>query len=160
MATVASEKQTIGETLGPTMGRRRAATGGAPTARFQRVFSPTMPKLLFVTVKTPEVLNKEGKVRFPGSEIAEERLREAGWDVDIVDPTWPKPLDAAKEGGYDAILVSTYKAVPRSRDAASMLSRMQPTPVYTVGVLQKDEAFRTMAPDVGVLKGVKELPLP
>ena len=31
-----------------------------------------------------------------------------------------------------------------------MLSRMQPElPVYTVGVLQKDDAFRTMAPDVG-----------
>ena len=27
-----------------------------------------------------------------------------------------------------------------------MLSRMQETPVYTVGVLQKDDAFRTMAP--------------
>jgi hypothetical protein len=119
-----------------------------------------MPKLLFVTVKTPEVLNKEGKVRFPGSEVAVERLKEAGWDVDVIEPVWPKPLEAAKEGNYDAILVSTYKAVPRSRDAASMLSRMQDTPVYTVGVLQKDDAFRTMAPNVGVLRGLKELPLP
>ena len=76
-------------------------------------------------------------------------------------PDWPKPLEAAKEGGYDAILVSTYKAVPRSRDAASMLSRMQDdVPVYTVGVLQKDDAFRTMAPSVGVLKGIGELPKP
>lgn len=119
-----------------------------------------MPKLLFATVPTDQVLNKEGKVRYPGSEAAVERLTEAGWEVDIVDPTWPKPLEAAKEGSYDAILVSTYKATPRSRDAASMLARMQETPVYTVGVLQKDEAFRTMAPEVGVLKGIKELPLP
>ena len=66
-----------------------------------------------------------------------------------------------KEGDYDAVLVSTYKAVPRSRDAASMLSRMHPdVPVYTVGVLQKDDAFRTMAPTVGVLKGIGELPKP
>lgn len=119
-----------------------------------------MPKLLFVTVPTDEVLNKEGKVRFPGSEAAVERLTEAGWEVTVVDPMWPKPLEAAKEGDFDAILVSTYKAVPRSRDAASMLSRMQETPVSTVGVLQKDDAFRTMAPDVNVLKGLKELPLP
>ncbi|HMM48090.1 MAG TPA: hypothetical protein PKE32_00550 [Miltoncostaeaceae bacterium] len=119
-----------------------------------------MPKLLFVTVKTPEVLNKEGKVRFPGSEVAEQRLKEAGWDVDIIEPLWPKPYEVAKDGAYDAILVSTYKAVPRSRDAASMLARMQETPVYTVGVLQKDDAFRTMAPTVGVLRGLKELPLP
>ncbi len=119
-----------------------------------------MPKLLFVTVATPEVLNKEGKVRFPGSEVAEERLKEAGWDVEVCDPLWPKPLEAAKAGGFDAILVSTYKAVPRSRDAASMLARMQETPVYTVGVLQKEVAFRTMAPTVGVLRGLKELPLP
>ncbi len=35
--------------------------------------------------------------------------------------------------------MSTFKSVPRSRDAASMLSRMQELPVYTVGVLQKDE---------------------
>ena len=42
-----------------------------------------------------------------------------------------------------------------------MLSRMHPdVPVYTVGVLQKDDAFRTMAPDVGVLKGIGELPKP
>lgn len=119
-----------------------------------------MPKLLFVTVPTDVVHNKDGKVRFPGSEVAVERLTAKGWEVEVVNPTWPKPLDAAKEGGYDAILVSTYKAVPRSRDAASMLSRMQETPVSTVGVLQKDEAFRTMAPDVSVLKGISELPLP
>ncbi|MEQ8834578.1 MAG: hypothetical protein RIB67_09050 [Miltoncostaeaceae bacterium] len=119
-----------------------------------------MPKLLFVTVNTPEVLNKEGKVRFPGSEVALQRLSDAGWDVTVVDPLWPKPLEEAKANAYDAILVSTYKAVPRSRDAASMLARMQDAPVYTVGVLQKDEAFRTMAPEVGVLKGLKELPKP
>lgn len=119
-----------------------------------------MPKLLFVTVPTDEVLNKEGKVRFPGSEAALAKLQEKGWKVDVVDPTWPKPLEMAKAGGYDAILVSTYKAVPRSRDAASMLSRMQETPVSTVGVLQKDDAFRTMAPSVNVLKGIGELPFP
>lgn len=153
MATVASQFPDDCETHGLTIRR-------ADTETICPVFSPTMPKLLFVTVNTPEVLNKEGKVRFPGSEVAEQRLKDAGWDVDVVDPLWPKPLEAAKEGGYDAILVSTYKAVPRSRDAASMLSRMQDTPVYTVGVLQKDDAFRTMAPDVGVLKGLKELPLP
>lgn len=119
-----------------------------------------MPKLLFVTVPTDEVLNKDGKVRFPGSEAAVQKLQEKGWEVDIVDPTWPGPLRAAEGGAYDAILVSTYKAVPRSRDAASMLARMQETPVSTVGVLQKDDAFRTMAPDVNVLKGIGELPLP
>ena len=104
-----------------------------------------MPKLLFVTVPTDEVLNKEGKVRFPGTEAAVAKLAEAGWEVEVTAPDWPKPLEAAKGGGYDAILVSTFKSVPRSRDAASMLSRMQELPVYTVGVLQKDEAFRTMA---------------
>ena len=41
-----------------------------------------------------------------------------------------------------------------------MLSRMQEQPVYTVGVLQKDEAFRTMAPDVAVLRNIGELPVP
>jgi hypothetical protein len=119
-----------------------------------------MPKLLFISVPTDEVLNKEGKVRFPGTEAAVAKLKEAGWEVDEIDPTWPKPLESAKEGGYDALLVSCFKAVPRSRDAASMLSRMQETPVYTVGVLQKDEAFRTMAPEVGVLRNIGELPLP
>lgn len=119
-----------------------------------------MPKLMFVTVPTDVVLNKDGKVRFPGSEAAVAKLVEKGWEVEVVDPLWPKPLEAAQTGGFDAILVSTYKAVPRSRDAASMLSRMQPTPVSTVGVLQKDEAFRTMAPDVSVLKGISELPFP
>jgi hypothetical protein len=109
-----------------------------------------MPKLLFATVPTDEVLGKEGKVRFPGSEAAIAKLTEAGWDVEVIDPTWPKPLEAAKSG----------EAAPRSRDAASMLARMQEVPVYTVGVMQKDDAFRTMAPDVGVLKGVGELPLP
>jgi hypothetical protein len=119
-----------------------------------------MPRLLFVTVPTDEVLNKEGKVRFPGTDAAVEALRGEGWEVDLCDPSWPKPLEAAKEGGYDALLVSTYKAVPRSRDAASMLSRMQDAPVYTVGVLQKDDAFRTMAPTVGVLRNIGELPKP
>jgi hypothetical protein len=37
---------------------------------------------------------------------------------------------------------------------------MQESPVYTVGVLQSDDAFRTMAPNVGVLRGVGELPQP
>ena len=124
------------------------------------VVSRLMPKLLLVTVPTDEVLNKEGKVRFPGTEAAVEKLKDAGWEVDVCDPTWPKPLEAAKEGGYDHILVSTYKAVPRSRDAASMLSRMQETPVSTVGVLQKDDAFRTMAPTVSVLRNIGELPQP
>lgn len=41
-----------------------------------------------------------------------------------------------------------------------MLARMSEVPVYTVGVLQKDDAFRTMAPTVGVLKNIGELPLP
>jgi hypothetical protein len=119
-----------------------------------------MPKLLFVTVPTDEVLNKEGKVRFPGTDAAVEKLSEAGWEVEVMRPDWPKPLEEAKAGGYDAILVSTFKSVPRSRDAASMLSRMQGLPVYTVGVLQKDDAFRTMAPDVDVLRNIGELPLP
>ena len=65
----------------------------------------------------------------------------------------------ARQGGrLDALLVSCFKAVPRSRDAASMLSRMQETPVYTVGVLQKDDAFRTMAPTVGVLRNSGSCP--
>ena len=33
-----------------------------------------MPKLLFVSVPTDEVLNKEGKVRFPGTDAAVEKL--------------------------------------------------------------------------------------
>ena len=119
-----------------------------------------MPKLLFVTVPTDEVLNKEGKVRFPGTDAAVQALTEAGWEVEVLRPDWPKPLEEAKSGGYSAILVSTFKSVPRSRDAASMLSRMQDLPVYTVGVLQKDDAFRTMAPDVGVLRNIGELPDP
>ena len=120
---------------------------------------PAMPKLLFVTVPTDEVLNKEGKVRFPGTEAAIQQLSEAGWDVDLIDPLWPGPLKRVQEGGVDAVLVSCFKAVPRSRDAASTLARMEPdTPVFTVGVLQKDEAFRTMAPTVGVLRNIGELP--
>jgi hypothetical protein len=119
-----------------------------------------MPRLLFITVPTDEVLNKDGKVRFPGTDAAVEKLTEAGWEVELCEPTWPKPLEVAKAGSYDALLVSTFKAVPRSRDAASMLSRMQDKPVYTVGVLQKDDAFRTMAPDVGVLRNIGELPVP
>jgi hypothetical protein len=119
-----------------------------------------MPKLLFVTVPTGEVLNKEGKVRFPGTEAAVGKLEEAGWEVETIDPTWPKPLEVANEGDFDAILVSCYKAVPRSRDAASMLARMQDLPVSTIGVIQKDQAFRTMAPKVAVLRNVGELPPP
>lgn len=123
------------------------------------VFRP-MPTLLFITIPTEEVLSKEGKVRFPGTDKAVEQLTEAGWDVTTIEPTWPAALEKANELKPDAILVSTYKRTPRSRDAASMLSRMQDRPVYTVGVLQKDEAFRTMAPAVGVLTGIDKLPTP
>lgn len=119
-----------------------------------------MPTLLFITVPTDKVLKKDGGVRYPGSEVAEQRLKDAGWDVTTIKPTWPAALETAKEMKPDAILVSCYKATPRSRDAASMLSRMQERPVYTVGVTQKDEAFRTMAPDVEVLVGVSKLPMP
>jgi predicted metal-dependent phosphoesterase TrpH len=119
-----------------------------------------MPTLLFITIPTEEVLNKEGKVRFPGSDKAVEQLTAEGWDVTVIEPTWPAALETARELKPDAILVSTYKRTPRSRDAASMLARMQDRPVYTVGVLQKDEAFRTMAPDVGVLTGIDKLPKP
>lgn len=153
MATVASD-------VTPAVVSLTARTRVADERLCKSVISRPMPKLLFVTVPTDVVLNKDGKVRFPGSEAAVGKLQEKGWDVEVVDPTWPKPLELAKEGGYDAILVSTYKAVPRSRDAASMLSRMQETPVSTVGVLQKDDAFRTMAPTVNVLKGISELPFP
>ena len=41
----------------------------------------------------------------------------------IADPEWPTVLATANELNPDAILVSCYKRVPRSRDAASMLSR-------------------------------------
>ncbi|HWH13232.1 MAG TPA: hypothetical protein VNT51_00690 [Miltoncostaeaceae bacterium] len=119
-----------------------------------------MPNLLFISVPTDEVLNKEGKVRFPGTDKAVEKLKDAGWDVTLIEPKWPAALEKAREMQPDAILVATYKATPRSRDAASMLSRMQDKPVYTVGVLQKDDAFRTMAPDVGVLTGIDKLPKP
>src|SRR5262245_8525316 len=136
---------------------RRPAPGRGPG---RSVGSGAMPKLLFVTVPTDEVLNKEGKVRFPGTDAAVDKLTEAGWEVEVMRPDWPKPLEEAKSGGYNAILVSTFKSVPRSRDAASMLSRMQDLPVYTVGVLQRDDAFRTSAPDVGVLRNIGELPDP
>ncbi|MEW6583059.1 MAG: hypothetical protein AB1416_09895 [Actinomycetota bacterium] len=119
-----------------------------------------MPTLLFVTAPTDEVLNKEGAVRFPGTEPAISQLTEAGWTVETVGVDWPEPLEKAKQLEPDAILVSTYKRVPRSRDAASMLARMQDKPVYTVGVLQKDDAFRTMAPTVGILRNIGELPNP
>jgi hypothetical protein len=119
-----------------------------------------MPKLLFVTVPTDVVLSKEGQVRFPGTDEAVKLLTDAGWEVTLCPPDWPKPLHVAKELEPDAVLVSTYKAVPRSRDSASMMARMSEVPVFTVGVLQKDEAFRTMAPTVGVLRNLGELPLP
>jgi hypothetical protein len=119
-----------------------------------------MPTLLFVSAPTEEVLNKEGQVRFPGSDAAVAQLTAAGWTVELSPPDWPDALNRANEVDPDAILVSTFKRVPRSRDAASMLARMQERPVYTVGVLQKDEAFRTMAPAVGVLRNIGELPLP
>jgi hypothetical protein len=119
-----------------------------------------MPKLLFITAPTDEVLNKEGKVRFPGTEPAIEQLTAAGWEVTVCGVDWPEPLEVANELKPDAALVSTYKRVPRSRDCASMLARTSDVPVYTVGVLQKDDAFRTMAPTVEVLRNIGELPLP
>ncbi|MCU0309029.1 MAG: hypothetical protein MUE51_14940 [Thermoleophilia bacterium] len=119
-----------------------------------------MPNLLFITAPTDEVVGKDGKVRFPGSDKAVEALEAAGWTVTTIEPRWPAPLEYCKEHSPDAVLVSTYKAVPRSRDSASMLARLTEIPVYTVGVLQKDDAFRTMAPTVGVLRNIKELPLP
>jgi hypothetical protein len=135
----------------PPLARRFAP----PIGRFL-----AMPKLLFITVPTDEVLNKKGEVRFPGTQPAIEALESAGWEVTVCDPTWPTPLNQAKELEPDAALVSCFKAVPRSRDAASMLARMTEVPTYTVGVLQKDDAFRTMAPTVGVLRNVGELPTP
>ena len=119
-----------------------------------------MPTLLVISAPTDEVLDKEGKVRFPGREAAISALEGAGWTVELMEPGWPEPLNRAKELLPDAILVCCYKRVPRSRDAASMLARMQGQPVYTVGVLQKDDAFRTMAPTVGVLRNIGELPQP
>jgi hypothetical protein len=119
-----------------------------------------MPKLLFITAPTEVVLNKDGGVRFPGTDAAVEQLAAAGWDVTVCGVDWPEPLTIANEIKPDAALVSTYKRVPRSRDCASMLARTSEVSVYTVGVLQKDEAFRTMAPDVGVLRNIGELPLP
>ena len=119
-----------------------------------------MPKLLFITAPTEVVLNKEGEVRFPGTEAAIEQLTAAGWEVTTCGVDWPEPLNVAKDVQPDAALVSTYKRVPRSRDCASMLARTSEVPVYTVGVLQKDDAFRTMAPTVGVLRNIGELPLP
>ena len=76
---------------------------------------PAMPNLLLVTVPTDEVLNKEGKVRFPGTDAAVAALTEAGWTVEVIDPLWPGPLRRVEEGGVDAVLVSCFKAVPRSR---------------------------------------------
>ncbi len=119
-----------------------------------------MPKLLLVTAPTDVVLNKEGKVRFPGTDAAIEALTAAGWEVTTCGVDWPEPLNVDNELHPDAALVSTYKRVPRSRDCASMLARTSEVPVYTVGVLQKDEAFRTMAPTVEVLRNIGELPLP
>jgi hypothetical protein len=119
-----------------------------------------MPTLLFVTVPTDVVLGKDGNVRFPGTDATVSALKEAGWTVEVIPPEWPKPFEVAKSLEPDAALVSCYKAVPRSRDSASMLARMSDVPVYTIGVLQKDDAFRTMAPTVGVLRNIGELPLP
>ena len=95
-----------------------------------------MPKLLFATVPTDEVLNKEGKVRFPGAEAAVSKLTEAGWEVEVIDPTWPKPLEAAKSGGFDAILVSTYKATPRSRATGGPGARIRSNGTVRRGILQ------------------------
>src|SRR3954466_8988417 len=52
-----------------------------------------MPTLLFVTVPTDQVLGKDGNVRYPGSEAAAQQLRDAGWDVEVIEPQWPKPLE-------------------------------------------------------------------
>jgi hypothetical protein len=119
-----------------------------------------MPLLLLITAPTDQVLSKDGKVRFPGSDAAVTELEGKGWTVEVIEPRWPLPLEKAKELNPDAALVACYKAVPRARDSASMLARMTEVPVYTVGVLQKDDAFRTMAPTVGVLRGLGELPAP
>lgn len=121
-----------------------------------------MPKLLLVTAPTDEVRSQkdETKVLFPGTEKAIERLTEAGWEVHTCGVDWPEPLAKAEEVSPDAVLVSTYKRVPRARDCASMFARQSDIPVYTIGVMQKDEAFRTMAPTVGVLRNIGELPLP
>jgi hypothetical protein len=123
-----------------------------------------MPKLLFITAPTPEVLYKsgklEGKVRFPGVDKAVEELTAKGWEIEIIGPVWPGPLRKAEEWEPDAVLVATFKRVPIARDAASMMARMYSAPVYTLGVTQKDEAFRTMAPDANVLKNLREFPDP
>jgi hypothetical protein len=119
-----------------------------------------MANLLFISAPTDEVLDKEGKVRFPGTDAAVAALEAKGWTVTLARPDWPKELHLANELKPDAVLVSCYKAIPRSRDSASMMARMSEFPVSTVGVLQKDEAFRTMAPSVAVLRGIKELPDP
>ncbi len=123
-----------------------------------------MPKLLFITAPTPEVLFKsgklEGKVRFPGSDAAVEELTGKGWEIETIGPDWPGPLRKAEEWKPDAILVATFKRIPIASDAASMIDRMQDAPVYTVGVTQKDEGFRSMAPEVNVLKNIGELPDP
>ena len=119
-----------------------------------------MANLLFISTPTDEVLAKDGSVRFPGTDAAVAALEAAGWTVTVARPDWPKELQLATEMKPDAVLVSCFKAIPRSRDSASMMARMSEFPVSTVGVLQKDEAFRTMAPTVSVLRNIGELPLP
>jgi hypothetical protein len=123
-----------------------------------------MPTLLFVTAPTDEILyekgERAGKVRFPGTEKAIAQLEGKGWTVEVVTPDWPKPLRAAEEIKPQVVLVSTFKRVPASRDAASMLSRMTDVPVYTLGVLKGDEAFKTMAPGVNVLPALSGVPDP
>ena len=119
-----------------------------------------MANLLFISTPTDEVLAKDGSVRFPGTDAAVAALEAAGWTVTLARPDWPKELHLATELKPDAVLVSCFKAIPRSRDSASMMARMSEFPVSTVGVLQKDEAFRTMAPTVSVLRNIGELPPP
>jgi hypothetical protein len=148
VATVASR-----DPAGQDEGEDAAAAAAAVSWR-------AMPTLLFITAPTDQVLAKDGSVSFPGSEAAIAQLEEAGWTVEVVGPDWPKPLERAREVGADAALVACFRRVPAARDSASMLARMSDVPVYTVGVLQKDDAFRTMAPTVGVLRNIGELPPP
>ena len=71
-----------------------------------------MPNLLLVTVSTNEVLNKEGKVRFPGTDAAVAALAEAGWTVEVIDPMWPGPLRRLMLQGRPALARCSLNALP------------------------------------------------